>query len=757
MELQERQKLTRRLALLRSQLEQAQGDRAKDLQAEIDRVEAELQGKPPVEIVVDSVPDTVGGHARSKARARDERWADVAPLVSAPYRFVPLNEVIVAPERQGLPLDEPLAGDGSATLEVTWGIETPLLIGKSVQESGAEVVVPMHLGGKESWVVPGATLRGLVRSSLEIIAFAKLRQVNDHFRFGVRDFTHRRYRDERQIGSDQQICAGWLKKEGDDYRIEPCAGEGGDWGYVEIDGLPGNPRPESWSKKTRAEKYAAMAGRLTGFTVVGPRPLQSRMVYRPETTGRPGTFVVSDKAVGKKRYEYVFFPAASAQAIKILPGPWHEFEVMNCRQGRTRLEPDGAWADLVEQVENGEKVPVFWVGSLENQGDDFAFGLTRLFKIPHKCRVGDKIPEAHRPRLGAGGKPERDFVENLFGFVDERDDLVKIPGGDQLGNALARRSRVSFGFARPSDKSAFALWPDAERRFKTIAMAPRASYAPYYLVGSAKDWSDTDCTLAGRKRYPPRYEAANLAVAEAELRERLKDPEERIVAASREGRPPSPDVLTRLRFLRPTTTDAAFVGTIKLHNVTEIELGAVLWALTFGNDTNGLYRHMLGRAKGMGAGQTAVRRIGIVWRPHGATSIDAAWPATAADELAVRAMRAFEEYMEKATRQGWRSSETFKAYMKLHAPGTWAGMAGALANKLGESPPTANERQRVVRRWEGDRPLATSFLGRPEPVDSAERKTTNDFQRIRDATKLAYSGSAPPEPGIPDRLLTIPS
>ena len=82
-------------------------------------------------------------------------------------------------------------------------------------------------------------------------------------------------------------------------------------------------------------------------------------------------------------------------------------------------------------------------------------------------------------------------------------------------------------------------------------------------------------------------------------------------------------------------------------------------------------------------------------------------------------------------------------------------MAGALAAKVGEIT-AAEERQRVSWRWESDRPLATSFLGRPDPVDDADRATTNDFQRVRDATKLAYGGYKPPDPAIPDRLLTIP-
>lgn len=752
MELQEREKLIRRLVVLKSQADNAEGERAVMLEAQIAQIQREIE----------EMPLGNSGTGQTGSTARNESWSAVENLVAASYRFVPLNKVVVPPENPATPHDVPQPSHGSARLTITWGIETPLLIGQpesakqSQKGDNNPPVGPLAIGKPRRWVIPGATLRGVVRSSLEIIAFARLRQINGHFRFGVRDFTHALYRDTSPVGDDKQVRAGWLKKVGESYSITPCGKAGDDWGYVEITNLKGGDDPVAWSKLERTKKLNKAAADATHFTAVAGRALRGggigRMVYVPDSTGTAGELVVSGKAVGTKRYEYVFFADPNPTATPIEDQPWHQFELMNCRQGRSGLEPDGAWKELKENwVDKGKPVPVFWVGDLANQDKHFAFGLTRLFKIPHAKSVGDKVPCELKPKLDAAGKPVVDFVENLFGHVYERSELQPVPAGANRRNSVACRSRVAFGFARPLDPAKFVLWP-SNGHHETIMMAPRASYAPYYLIGAVKDWSDKDSRLAGRKRYPPRYPVDKLDKAEAELRQRLKDPIERYKAADRQERAAPPSIRTKLRFLKPTSSDAAFESTIRMHNVSEVEMGALLWALTFGGDTNGLHRHMLGRAKGMGAGQTAVRKIGIEWRPYGKQPEKAVWPEDVSG-LATRLMQAFEAFME-GTAPGWRRSETIDAYLKLHGTGTWGHLAGKLTSKMGAA--TGDERARVIARREADNGLANCFLGRPDPVDSLQRKTTNDFQRIREVSKLARKGIREPESSIPGRLLTIP-
>jgi hypothetical protein len=170
--------------------------------------------------------------------------------------------------------------------------------------------------------------------------------------------------------------------------------------------------------------------------------------------------------------------------------------------------------------------------------------------------------------------------------------------------AVARKGRVAFGFAFLNEDTPAKLSEPVD----VIQMAPRASFAPFYLQGKIKDYSAGDSRLAGHKAYFPRYPNAAQHKALADFKnfgERQKE----LVRQSSGGRL-STDVVSRLAFLVPASQKPlTFTGEIRLHNVTAAELGAVLYALTHGGDCEKRFRHMLGRGKPFGAGQVRVGKI----------------------------------------------------------------------------------------------------------------------------------------------------
>ena len=146
-------------------------------------------------------------------------------------------------------------------------------------------------------------------------------------------------------------------------------------------------------------------------------------------------------------------------------------------------------------------------------------------------------------------------------------------------------------------------------------MAPRASFAPFYLRGPIKDWTDEarngnsgEARLAGRKRYFARFPAPRLASAEADI----------VAALSGLNNTTSPDTQSRLRLLKPAAPNGelVFSGIIRLHNVTAEEIGALLWTLTHGGEARKPYRHMIGRAKNVGAGQARVKSLRMKLTAH---------------------------------------------------------------------------------------------------------------------------------------------
>ncbi len=609
--------------------------------------------------------------------------AELGPLLNAPYRFAVLNESVVAAQSQP-DLDRPLPGGLCATLKVSWRIETPLLVG-----AGDSNDVPFALGGPKDWVIPGATLRGVVRAALEAVAHARLVQTNRRYRFALRDFEHPRYKrfiKEGGVG-DGALKAGWLTKECDKYKIRPCK----TWGRIPIDLLKARIRPEeqkksiSWAKFDRTRKYTASSPDLKlvfephwkdrKLAFKTPRAFRSERdrhqqeVFRPLPIGESGTqgfYVFSGAATDpqKKQYEYVFFDDPEAKSVALTERSWLNFLVTNTKQGNRDREPDGAWKEFGGDVVEGQRIPIFFYGDLNEQNEEFCFGLTRLFRMPHAHAVGDLVPKPHELRLDDRGRLEPDLVEALFGYVFETEDFPQ-PRPDE---AVAHKGRIAFGFARPVNRKAFELWPgDKKDPLETIQGAPKPSFAPFYLVGPEKDWSADNAQLAGRKRYVPREAEDSGLMVERLMEHRMDD--------ARAGGAISKKTISKLRFLRPISADATFSGEIRLHNVSEAELGAILWVLTFGGGGANRYRHMLGRGKPFGAGRAAVAGIeGSIRRnadPEKPEKIT--WKiGDGAGELGPF-LEKFEAQMDSALgRPGaWRASGPVRSFLACSLPQDW--------------------------------------------------------------------------------------
>jgi RAMP superfamily len=142
-----------------------------------------------------------GPRAGGSQKSPNSRPAYDASFVQAPYRFVQFeNDVLLAPAT--LPaFNAAPAGFFSGSIELDWIAETPLLIGGAATASAAQdgVSEPVRIGRNGPHVIPGASIRGMIRSACEIIAFGRLQRGNWHHRYGLRDFDHPYYTSETTI------------------------------------------------------------------------------------------------------------------------------------------------------------------------------------------------------------------------------------------------------------------------------------------------------------------------------------------------------------------------------------------------------------------------------------------------------------------------------------------------------------------------------------------------------------------------------
>jgi CRISPR-associated protein (TIGR03986 family) len=567
--------------------------------------------------------------------ARSGASPEIDPSLGvAPYRFVELADAVVAPpvavgaivedSNKGWH-DKPFASGFRGEIVVEWAAETPLLIGD--EKDG--VVAPLRLNGEKDYWIPGASFRGMIRSAAEIVGHARLEQVNRNHVFALRDFEHPYYNDVEgkfggpKLGSAAKVEIGWLRRNGEAATIEPSR-----LAYVGVEELlasgyvGGQYTAEQWRLLPLETKYAAAgmrAGREINFGKTfnfGPsKPdAQGRARVIPVLGGGLRGVLVFSGPTPKpgdrqshleiqrlaKKVEYVALDMPDTQKpVPLTAESWRRFELVHTKQGGNERKPDGSWA-LLENTAASRPIPVFYTGDLIRQGKDFAFGLTRLFRVPHRFTVGDLLHRQRAHDMADSLEPyEPDFVSALFGFVHEAADVGRSAAGDETD--LALKGRVAFSGARigKTDKQD----PVVDAPVETVMMSPRASFSPFYLRGKVKDWSDEKARIAGRKVYPPRFSGTAPNAALAAIRDHLDKQVTRLTPRARANS----DSKSTLRLLKEGKGgELRFSSRIRLHNVTAEEVGLVLFALTHGGDPGKPCRHLIGRAKPYGAGQLRV-------------------------------------------------------------------------------------------------------------------------------------------------------
>lgn len=589
------------------------------------------------------------GIAVTVARAATD---NPVPGYSAPFLFVALNQKVALPRT---PVDEawkkgtlhsvPLKDGLCGRLDVTWEFDGPMLIG-----NGQKDPAPLKIDGTP--VLPGATLRGLVRSTMEIAALGRLEQIDGHLTFGIRDFEHDLFKSDGR----RQVNAGWLRpcavpdSSPSGYEIAPCAHH-----LVKIrtirSGMNTGAAHLEWLKlglTARYERVGQWSGGLGDFSRTEnfsiTRTLRNgETVVEPDAKGTiKGTFVFSDKSPSMpkdpesfhktedrvaaqkiihatialldaqdaksadkqhKKVEHVFGPAAGTP-IPLSNGALKDFLRMNCTSTGRGFEGD--W--LVQALREGghEKGPLRAQSNWKHLQPTLANA--RAIPVFYVGTPGTpdfdfglvRVFKRRRAHSPLSLLPEAhhvthetppDFVQTLMGFLRES-SLDEEAADTASGHANRHlRSRLSFGFVRQ------IAGGGAPREVTTIQAQPSPSYGPFYLKGGRKDWNDKD-ELAGRKRYPAFGGTAEQVFAT------LANPDDDTLPV-RKRQNISADVKSKLTFLTPAPgQNLRFAGQIRFHNVTPEELGALIWVLTLGGDAR--LRHAIGRAKAQGAGQARV-------------------------------------------------------------------------------------------------------------------------------------------------------
>ena len=453
----------------------------------------------------------------------------MSDMITAPYNFVPLNKHVYLPDwADQISHDIPFKDGEDGYIEVTWENVTPLCIrDASTGDDGYSMHVKQS-DGSRLYFLPGSSLRGMLRNTLNILAFGKMEQYDNRF-FGYRIFDTNKSLGKKYQKEMAKVKFGWLHKdesEDDKYVLYPCI-DGFD--KIRIEDVskwyPGyDEKKTSWERNNFIQ-------RQSGCYFPKYEKYEDDKTYCIFATGQ---------MLGKE-HELLISQPDKDHPISLGKKTIDSFFAV--------YEPSPYFDEYQKLLKEGTDIPVSYISVSDGQGKNgiAAMGMGRMFRYPYKYDVSSLI-EKEQPECQSG---KRDLCETIFGWIGNENSAK---GRVQICNALMTNT----------------ISENELKEIVGVLGAPKASFYPLYLKQSApgyQTYESDDACIAGRKRY------------------RIHDGDSVTELPKGNG---NGNVTSILKFL---PRNCKFKMRINVHNLRRVEIGALLSAITF-HKTQGVYHNI---------------------------------------------------------------------------------------------------------------------------------------------------------------------
>ena len=516
--------------------------------------------------------------------------------IKAPYNFVPLSNWIFSPSwAEQISHDVPFEDGLSGCLKVNLKMCQPLMIAGEIAPAHdasktPQSIQPLREPVSGNPVIPGSSLKGMLRNVLQIASFGKITPVNDS-RFGVRDLAAKgpgkSIRDPNvnfYLNQMGRANGGFLKYQNGQWLLTPCS-----WArikqktYTEWAGIT----EKDWFNKNNlspVKRYQLLdkgdnirdqqgdfPKQLTvsveedpdSYPINGKKGLRAKL----DSHGKPSFLVVTGQPKTKgawnftklqenkaKNNDFVFFDLQNSNLV-VSERVIQDFLFINSNKNPQNKEP--IWDFWKNRITIGNGVPVFWKEN--DDGSVKSLGLSSMYRLAYDNSVADVIGHTSS---GHNNETIYDLADVIFGCLDTS---IKSSG--------SLRGRINITTARAT------RWNMAEA-MTTVLSSPKATYYPNYLVQSSSrhEYStmfDSNSEIRGWKRYPVRSSITPIPLN-------------------------SESSYKVCSVLNPIDKGAEFNFRIHFHNLKPVELGALIWAVNWGGNKQAL--HSLGMAKSLGFG-----------------------------------------------------------------------------------------------------------------------------------------------------------
>ena len=340
----------------------------------------------------------------------------------APYNFIPLNKCVVS--KNGIPdFDRYYPDRFSGYIDLEMETKTPLYIRRKSETSDF-----FSASGKT--LIPGSSIRGMVRTLVEIVSFGKFtmfdgkkrlfyRAVADPSSLGI---YYREQMADRHNNYKYKFMAGFLKnKRSGGYEIHPSKIINGVQVYrvehSEVEKLK-KIDMENLNKEMTAPEVKEIYfnpcpikdhkhSRKNGYIYLKYAKINSICLKKDEKHPKRGYLIVSEKC-GRKHMDWVINEEdREKHPLEVPKAVIDEYKSDSGRDKKndllTYLESDNA-----EKYPNG--IPCFYIA--DEKGKIKAFGHTGFFRVSYNCTIDEHVP--------ANLKSDNltDFAEAIFGKED---------------------------------------------------------------------------------------------------------------------------------------------------------------------------------------------------------------------------------------------------------------------------------------------------------------------------------------------------
>lgn len=483
--------------------------------------------------------------------------SNTPPYSKAPYNFVPLNEDIVESEytNTSLPPFDIYSKDlHSGTIELEIETVTPLFIGgNSVKEVDDSTKVDFFApGGKPQ--IPGSSLRGMVRTMVEITSWSKFKQFDDRTLYyrGLADKSSLSKEYKNNMGGKQKnsidnykFLAGYLKKQGFYYSIVPALLD--NEGKQFVCRKTRDRNKEFYYEKQNDSKYLVVSGRMDGkkneWLINGP-DLEAKSIPISETDIE--AYKNDDNRFKDKRKE-------TEQNVEI-------------------DDNDKVDGNLLRMIRISEEkmVPCFYVIWKDSNGKDrVAFGQSAYFRLAYNKSIGEHVTQNIKSN-------HNDISESLFGSTEFA-------------------SRVFFEDAHIQGEKDYFI---REGSLLQILSSPKPTAFQHYLeqpfgtktnIKTLKHWNSSGTHIRGYKKYWHKDINNRLHNMIGNINGNIGEEQKKLSKSQ------------YISFL-PVKKGICFKARIRFDNLSDVELGALLFVLSLPEN----HYHKLGRGKPLGMGSIKI-------------------------------------------------------------------------------------------------------------------------------------------------------